>query len=286
MTMPLIRESFRDMRPLGEVMHRRIMDLYRTYMLVGGMPKAVSNYIEKNSFAAAEDVKRSILQLYLNDAVKLDEESGSDKAASILKALPSNLSRHDKSFSPRLLKKDSRLRDYRRMISELGESMMVNLCYRSTEPAPDIESHSDHDDLKMYLCDTGLLFTLSFSTLRYDSDEVYRDVLSGDLSLNEGMYFENMVAQELTVSGHPLFFSKFMHRDSKKYQEVDFVIVRGRTPTAIEVKSGKRQRMHRSLDRYIDKFGDRIGMSYVVGTGDVDVQENITYLPVYMASLL
>ncbi len=286
MSMPLIRDSFEMRTPLGDGLHGHMMDLYRTYMVVGGMPKAVARFVERNSFAAAEDVKRSILNLYVKDAARLDADTGSSRVTAVLRALPSNLERYDKAFSPGSVKKDSAFRDYRRAISELQDSMMVNICCRITESAVDQENHCDHDDLKMYLCDTGLLFTQSFNALKLDSDEVYRSILNGEMGINQGMYFENMVAQELVMSGHKLFFSKFPHEDSEKLQEVDFVTVRGRSIVVIEVKSGKRPKMHKSLDRYMDKFGDRTGTAYVVCNRDLEVCGDLVYIPIYMASLL
>ena len=286
MTMPFIRESFNDRKPIGDVMHNRIMETYRTYMLVGGFPKAVSTFIDNNSFASAEKVKKSILDLYMKDAAKLDSDNISNKARAVLNALPSNLEKHDKTFSPGLVDRGSGMREIRRTISELEDSMMVNICYRSTEPAIDQENHSDHNDLKMYLCDTGLLFTQSFSVLMEDSDAIYRSMLNGEVQINNGMYFENMVAQELVMTGHKLFFSKFEHEGAEKLQEVDFIIVKNREPTAVEVKSGKRPRNHMSLDRFLDKFGDRVNTSYVVCTKDLQVCNNITYIPIYMAALL
>ena len=286
MAMPFIRDSFDRNEPLGKGAHNHMMELYRTYMLVGGMPKVVSKFVEENSFAAAETVKKSILNLYMKDAAKLDSDNGSNKARAVLNALPSNLEKHDKTFSPSTVKERGNMRDLRRTISELEDSMMVNNCYLSTEPAIDQENHSDHDDLKMYLCDTGLLFTHSFNILKEESDDTYRSILKGDLEINEGMYFENMVAQELAMTGHKLFFSKFTHEDSKKLQEVDFIIVKDRKVTPVEVKSGKRPKKHKSLDRYMEKYKGRIGPAYVICTKDLEICGNVTYIPIYMSSLL
>ena len=285
-TMPLIQDAFNKKKPLGKDLHAYLMKLYNTYMLVGGMPKVVSTYIKQNNFADVESEKKSILELYMKDVAKLDVGKRSDKSKSVLSSIPSRLEKHDKIFSPGTIKKDSSIRDYRRTISELEDSMIVNVCYRSTEPAIDQECHCDRDDLKMYLCDTGLLFTLSFNTLKYDSNEIYRNILNGKLDLNRGMYFENMVSQELVMSGHKLFFSKFMHKESTKQQEVDFIIVVGRTPVPIEVKSGKKEKLHKSLNRYLDKYKKKVNSAYVVCTKDLEIIDNIIYIPIYMTSLL
>ncbi|MBQ8179287.1 MAG: ATP-binding protein [Candidatus Methanomethylophilaceae archaeon] len=284
-TMPMVRRAFETLEPLGRDMHDRIMEQYRTYMLVGGMPQAVQRLVDDNSFSSVEDAKASILDLYMKDAVKLDGPHGV-KASAIFRSLASNLEKHDRTFSPGSVRKGTGIRDYRKAIDDLGESMMVNLCHRVTEPAVDQASHYDEDDLKVYMCDTGLLFTQSFTTMRYDADGVYGSILRGDLNINQGMYFENMVAQELRATGHGLYFSKFPHRDSDRLQEVDFVIVRRREPVPVEVKSGQKSKAHKSLDRFMDKYGDVTGSPFVVHTKDLERVGGITYIPIYMASLL
>ena len=285
-TMDFIRGAFERMEPLGTDMNEHLMEKYHTYMLVGGMPQAVSAFLGSNSFSAAEKAKRLILDLYAKDTVKLESDIGSVKVSAVFRSLAANLEKHDKQFSPGVVKKDTVMRDYRKAIDGLGESMMVNLCYKITEPAIDQKSHYDTDDVKIYLCDTGLLFTQSFGTLQYDADEIYKSILTGNLNINQGMYFENMVAQELRMAGHDLFFSKFEHPDSEKLQEVDFIIVRNRIPTPLEVKSGKRPKQHKSLDRMMEKYGSRIGDAFVICTKDLKKEDGLTYIPIYMVSML
>jgi len=284
-TMPIIKDAFDRMEPLDNDMHRNIMESYRTYMLVGGMPQAVQAFVEHNSFSAAEEAKEMILELYLKDSMKLDGNY-SNNTSSLLQNLPSYLEKHDKEFSPGIIRKDSSVRDYRKSIKDLAESMMVNICYRITEPALDQGLHYDENDLKMYLCDTGLLFTHSFRSTKHDPDEIYNSVLHGELNVNQGMYFENMVAQEFRKSGHGLYFSKFTHQSSDKKQEIDFVITRDRRPTPIEVKSGQKSKSHKSLDRFIDKYGNQAGRAYVIHAKNLEFSDRITYLPIYMTGLL
>ena len=283
-TMPIIRESFDKRVPLEPDLHDSIMDLYREYMLVGGMPQAVSALLEKNSFAAAEDAKAEIVSLYLKDAAKIDGDGSGRKATSIMRSLSANLERHEKRFSPSVVRKDSRVRDYIRSVNELEDSKMVNVCYRNTDPSADLMAHYDEDSFKIYYNDTGLLFTASFEG--NDSDEIYERILDGDLNINKGMYFENMVSQELKCSGHMLFFSKFSHPDSDREQEIDFIITRDGKPCPVESKSGRRSREHKSLDRFMDKYSDRLGECFVVHRGNLSLENGITYIPIYMASLL
>ncbi len=284
-TMPFIRKAFEEKRPLGEKMHERIMEMYRTYMLVGGMPQAIQSLVDDNSFTSVEEVKRSILDLYQKDASKLDGR-GSVKTSAVLRSLSANLERHDKTFSPGMVKKRTGFRDYKASIDDLAESMMVNLCYRITEPSVDQSSHYDENDLKMYMGDTGLLLTQSFKDLDHDRDSVYEDILKGRMNVNRGMYFENMVAQELRMAGHGLYFAKFSHKDSERLQEVDFVIVHDRKPTPVEVKSGRSSRTHTSLDRFMDKYGASMGKPFVIHSKDMECTEDAIYIPIYMTCLL
>ena len=284
MAMPAIRESFQKRIPLDDALNEFFMELYREYMLVGGMPQAVSAFIDSNSFAEVEKVKREIIELYRKDMAKIDTERRGRKAVAILNSIPSNLEKHDKMFSPGSVEKDGRTRDYLRLIDDMVDSMVISICYRNTDPCPDLRAHCDEDDFKLYLCDTGLLFTMSFETI--ERKDTYDLILSGSTNINFGMYAENLVAQELRCSGHGLFFSKFEHPDSDRPQEVDFIIVRNGAPCPVEVKSGKRPRQHTSLDRFVDKYSDKLGEKFVVCTRNLDTADGITYIPMYMAYLL
>ena len=286
MTMPFVKGFFEKMAPLGNTMHERVMRQFREYMITGGMPQAVQALVSNNSFSSVEEIKKTILDLYLKDAAKLDGARGNNKASSILRALPSNLEKHDKTFSPGVVKRNASVRDYLATVNDLSESMMINMCFRITEPSTDQNSHRDETDFKIYMGDTGLLLTLSFSDLACDMDEIYGELINGNLNVNQGMYFENAVAQQLKASGHGLFFAKFQHESSDRLQEVDFIIVRDRKPTPIEVKSGRKSKTHASLDRYMDKYGHASGQAIVVHSKDLEIDGDVVYIPIYMASLL
>ena len=283
-TIPLLRKAFDDRSPLGASMHKRIMDTYSIYMLVGGMPQAVEAYLEKKNFDAVETVKRMILKLYADDVSKIKADRGS-KSKRILLMMPSFLSRHDKTFSPSQLKKGSKTREYFDSVTWLRESKIVNVCYRNSDPGPALDLNLDEYTFKMYLVDTGLLITASFNSNVGDRDEVYRDILNNRMKINRGMFFENAVAQMLVSTGHGLVFSKFYVEDSTNMQEVDFIIADGRKMTPIETKSAASGR-HASLDRFMDKFSSRVNMGYVVHSKDLRVDGKIVYIPIYMAMFL
>ena len=277
-TADLLREDFKAMEPLGIATHRRILDMYITYMIVGGMPQAVEAFLEDNSFESAERAKRRILDLYSRDMVKIN-------ARRILDSIPAQLSRHVKSFSPSMVRKDSRVRDHLSSVDWLTESKIVNRCICSSDPGPSPGLSVDGNTFKLYLLDTGLLITASFREDVADRGVLLRELLSGRLNVNEGMFFENMVAQELVMAGHELVFAKFMHRDSPNPQEVDFLIAGGNRVVPIEVKSGTSSR-HKSLDRFMDRFADRTGRAYVIHSKDLRVDGDVTYIPIYMTMFL
>ena len=277
-TVPLIRECFAKREPLGFDAHGRIMDLYTTYMIVGGMPQAIASFLEDNNFESVEKSKRTILNLYRNDAVKIN-------ARRILTMIPAFLSRHEKTFSPGMVRKGSATRDYLDAVEWLGESKMVNICIRSSDPGPAVDLTLDENSFKMYMLDTGLMITQAFITNVADRRKLYDDLLRGRLNVNLGMVFENMVAQELTMTGHSLVFAKFEHDDSNYLQEVDFVIPEGGKVIPVECKSGVSTR-HVSLDRFLNKYGKSVKHAYVVHGKDLRVDGDITYIPIYMTMFI
>lgn len=274
MTVETIRRAFKNKEELGFVNHGRIMDLYTTYMLVGGMPQAVEAYIEDNNFESVEAVKRDILDLYRKDTVKINSRA-------ILDSVPSFLSRHDKTFSPGEIRKGSKTNDYLLAVDWLKESKMVNICVRSSDPGPAPDLTIDEMTFKLYLLDTGLLITAAFRRNIADRKELYGKLLNNKLNVNKGMFFENMIAQELVMSGHELTFSKFMTTETSNPQEVDFIIASMGKVIPIESKSG-RSSEHVSLDRFMEKYSDKVKGAYVVHSKDLRVDGDITYIPIYM----
>ena len=283
-TIPLLRRSFEDRLPLGRSMHKRIMDTYSIYMLIGGMPQSVETYIEKNNFDAVETVKRMILKLYADDASKIKADRGS-KSKRILFMIPSFLSKHEKTFSPSQLRKGSKTREYFDSVTWLSESKVVNICYRNTDPGPALNLNLDEYTFKMYMADTGLLMTASFDSNVGDREEIYKGLLNNKMSMNKGMFFENMIAQTLVSTGHELVFSRFSSESSSNMNEVDFIIADGKDIIPIESKSADSGK-HASLDRFMEKFSSRTKMAYVVHSKDLRVDGEIVYIPIYMAMFL
>jgi len=284
-TMDLIRGSLHSMAPLGQIMHPIIMEKFRTYMLVGGMPQAVSEYVRTKDMAKVEKIKGNILKLYREDMVKIKKGNGV-QAAAIFEHIPGFLSSHRKIVSPGAIKAGTDASDYVTSLYWLKESRICNLCLNSTDPNPAMNLNATIGGCKCYMCDTGLLLTAAFDSGNLRREETYQAFLKGRLSMNEGMLFENVAAQELVAAGSDLFFHEFyLKGDEKHLYEVDFVIANGKYTVPIDVKSSV-SRKHRSLDLFGEKYGKKVRMPLIVHTKDVMVEDGITYLPIYMMSLI
>ena len=271
--------------PLPSAIHRKAMSLFREYMLVGGMPQAITKYVETRSFEETDRVKRRILELYRNDIERYAQGDAS-RIISIFKEIPAQLSRPEKKFVLASLNKNARMRRYEDAFFWLEDAKIVNLCMNSTDPNVGLGLNRERTTLKCYMADTGLLITQVFADQEATSQQIYRDVLFDKLGVNEGMIMENMVAQILHASGHELYFYSRSDREKpENTMEVDFLIVAEGGPHAkicpIEVKSGKRYKT-RSLDKFGEKFKKRVGDQYVVHTGNLKVEGGRIWIPLYL----
>ena len=290
MLMPFIKDCFERKKPLGQLMHRRAMDYFRLYMIVGGMPQAVEKYVETRDFAKVDKLKRRILDLYRSDISKYAK--GYDtKVKSIFEEIPSQLQKHEKKFRLSALKEGARARDYETAFFWLDDAMIINSCYNTTEPNVGLNLNKDTNTIKCYMADTGLLISHAFDANEIVSEDLYRKILLDKLEMNSGMIVENIVAQMLRTAGHKLFFysnSSMTDKDSR--MEIDFLIAKSKITTRhnispIEVKSSARYTLT-SLRKCIAKYGSYLSTAYVIHPADLKEEDNIIYLPLYMCPLL
>ena len=222
MLIPFIKYCFDNQQPLGSVMHRKVMDMFKEYMIVGGMPQAVCRYVESNkSFGEVDKVKRDILSLYKSDIEKY--ASGFEtKVKSIFEQLPATLQRHEKKFRLQDIQSSARFREYETSFFWLEESQVVNICWGATEPSLGLRMKMDTQQLKCYMADTGLLISLAFNEKTIVSEEIYKKLLLDKLEINKGMLVENIVAQMLRASGHRLYFYSQYSNVADDRMEIDF----------------------------------------------------------------
>ena len=287
---PLIVECFNNRKPLGQALHRKAMDLFRLYLIVGGMPQAVKTYADTKDFDSVDTVKRRILKLYRED-IRKHAIGYEMKVEAIFDEIPSQLQNQNQHFKLSSLEKGARFDNYRDAMFWLSDAMIVNNCYNSTEPNIGLNLNRDRTLLKCYMGDTGLLISHCFDEKGIVSEEIYKKLLLGKLEVDLGMIMENIVAQMFTASGHKLFFYANSSRDDAEARmEIDFLIAKSKISnrhniSPIEVKSGKNYTLS-SLKKFIRRYNQQLHTPYVLHTSDLKVEDDIVYLPLYMTSLL
>ena len=286
--MPFIRKQFEAKQPMGEF-HRRAMDYFRKYMIIGGMPQAVNTYIETKDFTKVDAVKRQILKLYRNDIHKY-ADNVENKVTAIYDGIPGQLSKHEKKFRLTALEDDARMRSYGDAFFWLADAKIINCCYNSSEPNVSLRLNEDRTTMKCYMADTGLLLSHTFNARGLMSQEIYQKLMFDKLEINEGMLVENIVAQMLCAKGHKLFFYSSSSAVAEDRMEIDFLIQKEKVTSrhnisAIEVKSGNNYTLS-SLRKCLKKFGESMSTPYVIHSKDVRTEDGIVYIPLYMTPLL
>lgn len=288
--MDIIKNRYAGKEPMGQAMHRKAMDFFRQYLIVGGMPQAVEEYLQSHDFNKVDQIKRDILTLYRGDITK--HASGYEmKVAGIFDEIPAQLQKHEKKFKLSSLKKEARLRDYEDALFWLQDAMIINTCFNSTEPSIGLKLNMDRITLKCYMADTGLLISHAFDEKGIVSEDIYKKLLFDKLEVNKGMIVENIVAQMLTAAGHKLYFySNSSRLDKDSRMEIDFLISKNKISnrhniSPIEVKSGKNYTLT-SLRKFMKKYSEQTYIPYVLHTGDYREDNGIVYLPLYMTPLL
>ena len=285
-----IRDCFEKKVPLERGLHEKAMLLFRQYLLIGGMPMSVIAFLENHKdFGKSDLEKRDILDLYRTDIMKIQGKYRS-KVLSIFDRIPGLLSSHEKRVILSDIADGSSADQYADTFFWLSESMIANECRRVNDPEVGLSLTESETYIKSYMADTGLLVSHAFDENELLENEVYRQIIHGKLNFNEGMLFENMIAQMLTANGHRLFF--YTHYDSQKKRndmEIDFIISNNSKLKykifPIEVKSGERYST-KSLERFKEKYKERIGCCYIIHPKNLVLKDDILCIPPYMTICL
>ena len=285
-----IRMCFEKRIALERSIHDKAMLLFKQYLLVGGMPKVVAEFLEgQKNFGAADAEKRDILELYRSDIMKIRAQYRA-KVLAIFDQLPGLLSRHEKRVILNRIAEGSNAEQYQETFFWLSDSMVCNECRRTNDPNVELSLNESDTYIKCYLGDTGLLVSHAFDENELLEDEVYKQILGGKLGLNQGMLYENMIAQMLTVNGHRLFFYTQYNEEKKRNDiEIDFIISNNSKTKykmyPIEVKSGSNYSIE-SLLRFREKYKNRIGECYIIHPRNLTYKEDILCIPPYMTICL
>ena len=280
-TFPLLRQAFEQKMSLGDAVNRHLMRDFRLYMLVGGMPQAVNEYLDTNNLQKVDKIKRKILNLYADDLYKLD---ASNKLRTLFWTIPSELSKNASRYQSTTVIENVKQNQIQELLETLRESMIVNIAYHSSDPAVGLALTADRTRYKMFVADTGLFVTLAFWDKKFTENIIYQKLWADKLNTNLGYIYENVTAQMLRSSGYELYYHTFPSPSKHNY-EIDFLLSRGNKLVPIEVKSSG-YKTHKSLDTFCEKYSSRVGERILLYTKDYQKDEATTCLPVYMTPFL
>lgn len=281
-TSKLLAEVFERRIPLGDAVHRKLMRDFRLYMLVGGMPQAVNEYLETNNFRKVDEVKRDILQLYEDDFKKID---ASGRMSILFDAIPAQLNTNASRYQVSSVLEGERADQILELLADMADSKTIQIAYHANDPNVGLANAKDLRRFKLFLSDTGLFTTLVFKDKNFTENIIYEKLLSEKLSVNLGYVYENVVAQILSTNGHALYYYTFLNEKTNHNYEIDFLISKKNKLCPIEVKSAGYS-VHKSLDAFSNKYSDRILDKYLVYTKDLKKDADILMMPVYMVPFL
>ena len=283
-TFDIIRDHYSTLKPLT-AMHNSMKKLFRTYMLVGGMPQSVAAYVKTKDFGEVDFAKQQILNLYEGD-MNAQEEENPDTLKNIFWHIPSELSKHDKKFVLSHVDPNARIRDYKGPFGWLDDAMIINISENVSEISAAFNLSTIDPYFKCYLMDTGLLVSLAFKNKGYLENELYKAILFDKLHINEGMLIENIVGQAIRSRGEKVFYYKKVNRETKKTEaEIDFLLRRNNKVVLVEAKSSGSQDID-SLKKVKKMFPGKISKALVLHEGDIKVEDDIIYLPYYFAFVI
>jgi len=281
-TIPMLRTAFENETPLGDDLNRRLMRDFRLYMLVGGMPQAVNEYIDTNNLNKVDQVKRSILELYQDDFRKVDSTG---KASLLFFAIPSELTKRASRYQVSSVLVGEKSDRVLGIIADMKDSLTVNIAYHVNDPSSGMPLHEDINKYKMFISDTGLFTTLAFMDKDFTENIIYEKLLNDKLDTNLGYLYKNIVSQMLYANGNKLFYYTFPKENSSHNYEIDFLIAKRNKVCPIEVKSSG-YKTHASMDAFINKFSGKTGQRYLLYTKDLRKEGELLCLPIYMTMFL
>lgn len=269
--MEVLRGCYNEKRPVPEFLHKQIMERYRQYLVVGGMPEVVATYLGNADFSRTTDVQKDILNGYRNDIAKY---AGSDKllVKSVFDAIPGQLSKQDKRFVLASIEKNASRRKYGAPTQWLVDAGIAYYSFNVGAFELPFPAHEDLRLYKLFFVDSGLLCSMFL-------ERVQSDVLLGDINVNQGALAENFVAGEFSKHGVSLNYY-----DHKSKHELDFVFPEHGKISVAEIKSGQDYKRHASLDMAQRLFADKTDRLMVFSQYNTEVApDGIIYLPLYMA---
>ncbi|MDY5721742.1 MAG: AAA family ATPase [Succinivibrio sp.] len=270
-TLEQAKEAFSNRIAVDTVVHNVLMENFRFYMIVGGMPAAVQEFSNRRNLKEVLYVQNQIIDLYRGD-VKKYSQTDKNKITAIFNNIPNELDAHNKRFTLKNVNEHAKMREYEDAFIWLQDAGVALPCFNLKEPKAPLRLNEQSRLFKLFLNDCGLLCAMSFQGTQFN-------ILSGNLKANLGSFFENIVAQSLVANGLEL-----RYLDKRGVGELDFVVQRGAQVIPIEVKSSHDYRKHFALNNVMKVKDWNFEEAFVLCEGNIEKNGKITYLPWYMVS--
>lgn len=268
-----LETSFKEKKPVDDFIHKKMMELFRVYLVVGGMPAAVNRYIETNNLNEVIDIQNQIVNLYKKDITQYDKNNKL-AIAQIFELIAPQLNSQNKRFIIKDIKSGVKFDRYEHSFLWLKDTGVALPVYNVETPKIPLKLSKSRSLFKLFMSDVGLLAS------EY-SQGIQLKIISGDDKLNYGAIFENYIAQELTACEHDLYYY-----NNKKRGELDFLIEYDGEVLPIEVKSGKDYKVHRALSNIMDCGEFNLNKALIFNNSNLKVEGKLTYAPIYMAMFL
>ena len=266
-----IREYFDKKKTVPTAMHERMMELFKEYIVVGGMPRVVDEFTSTHNFANVFKIQREIIADYEDDIAKYAKDSEKSKARACFLSIPKHLSKDYKKFQYSIVERSGTARKFGGSLMWLYDAGVINFCYNLSIPELPLEGNAKSDTFKVYMCDTGLLMAML-------EDGSQEDVIDGNLGIYKGAIYENIIADIFAKSGKKLYY---FEQNGKI--EIDFFIRRNKMATAVEVKSADNTKS-KSMEAVFSKYGVHHGIK--LSSKNVGGTDAFDSLPLYMAMFL
>lgn len=278
----MIKEHFENRKPFDQATHNLIMQHFRTYMAIGGMPQAVECYKNTKDLYRVDKEKRKILKLYEEDLRKIDSKYGTI-CYLIWRQMPTMLTKHSTRFIVSSIDQRADSILFQNTMEKLTESKMVIPVFKCTDPSGGFALTKYITAFKLYFSDVGLFTSLIYPNTSADVQDIYQKLIFNKTRLNLGMLFENTAAQTLTANNFQPYYYTWQQENNSavRMYEIDFIIYKNGKTIPFEVKS-RNISQKESLDEFRRKFVKKIGEKYIVDIKNLSFGDNLTYLPFYM----
>jgi predicted AAA+ superfamily ATPase len=266
-----IKGYFEKKEKVPPAMHDRMMELFKEYIVVGGMPKVVQEFVDTGNFSSVLKLQRDIISDYASDIAKYAEGTEKLKARSCFFSVPKQLTKDHKKFQYSVVEKKGTARKFAGSLEWLYEAGLINFCYNLRKPELPLEGNAMNDIFKVYMRDTGLLTAML-------EDGSQADIIDGRLGIYKGALYENIIADIFGKLEKKLYYFEY-----RSQIEIDFFIRKNSQAMAVEVKSAGNTKS-KSMDNIIRNYGVKYGIK--LSSNNVSTSEKVDTFPLYMAMFL